>query len=255
MKKYVCFIMGFIIIMMTVLNVNTGVLAVADETSPKTADVVLDVTPEPTMDVSTTVEPTPTPAADYYIPFKINQKKLYPEKTTITGSLEGKSFGVKIIIITVNGFEYKEVLIPKGDDGSFSVEVDFSYDDVGDEVVFTSYSSEEFSFPYQVSFKLESKPLKTPKKTAIKKLKKIGKGKVKVILKKVKNVSGYKVSYSRNKKFKGKGTKTKTSKTNTVVLKGLKAGKYFVKAQTYNACKESKTKYSKATKLKKVKVS
>lgn len=240
---YKMILKAFILSMMVTLVltvVNTSVLVVADET------------PAPTVNVTATVESTPvvTPYADYMVEFTINQESIYLENTIITGIVKDNTKAYRFEV-SVNGIEYKTIIVPESEDGKFSIKLDFSDCSVGDEVTFTGYLAEGFSFPCIDSFHLERRPIKTPKKPAIKKIKKIGKGKVKVILKKVKNVSGYKVSCSTNKKFKGKGTKVKTAKTNTVVIKGLKAGKYFVKAQTYNVLKGSKTKYSKASRIKK----
>jgi len=236
----------------TLTSVNTSALVVVGETPAPTADVTAGVTGVPTVNTTATVEPTPTPTAVGHpvLGFTIDQKTIYPEKTIITGALDN-NYDYKFIV-KVNGIEFKTIIVPKSEDGKFSMELDFSDCNVGDKVTFTAYLADGFVVsPSGVSFHLERRPLKTPRKTAIKKIKKLGKGKMKVVLKKVKNVSGYKVSCATNKKFKGKGIKVKTAKNNTVVIKGLKAGKYFVKAQTYNALKGSKTKYSKASKIKK----
>ena len=76
-----------------------------------------------------------------------------------------------------------------------------------------------------------------PKGTSLSSAKYTSKGKVSVKWKKAKNVSGYVIEYSRNKKFKDDGGKctvfvsgkSKSSKT----ISGLAKGKYYFRVATY----------------------
>lgn len=80
------------------------------------------------------------------------------------------------------------------------------------------------------------------------------KKKVKIRLKKVKDVTGYIVKYSTSKKFNTKYTKTKKVKKTSVTLKKLKDKKtYYIKARAYKVVSK-KNYYGKWTNVKKVKV-
>lgn len=57
--------------------------------------------------------------------------------------------------------------------------------------------------------------------------------KVKISLKKVKGATGYVVTVSTSKKFKGNGTITKTLKKTNIVFKKLKNKKYYVRARAF----------------------
>lgn len=95
--------------------------------------------------------------------------------------------------------------------------------------------------------------VKLTKQTA--KVKANGKKKIKVSLKKDKNASGYEITYSTNKSFKG--TKTivvKSNKTTSKVVKKLTSKKkYFVKVRSYKQVGKTKT-YGAYSKVKAVKV-
>ena len=103
--------------------------------------------------------------------------------------------------------------------------------------------------------KLSGSFIITPKKQAAPTVKALGKGKVKITVKKDKLASGYKVQYSTDKKFK-KGVKTITLKKNTKITKTVKlkkGKKYFVRSAAY--VKVGKTAYAgKFSKAKAVKV-
>ena len=101
-------------------------------------------------------------------------------------------------------------------------------------------------------------PQKTVKKLGAAKLKKVKKGKKSFLAKwkKVKNVDGYQLQYSTNKKFK-KNKKTvniKKAKTVKKKVKKLKAKKtYYVRIRAYKTI-NGKKQYSKWSKVKKVKI-
>lgn len=92
-----------------------------------------------------------------------------------------------------------------------------------------------------------------PKKVTLKKVKALGKGKVKVTWKKLSGVSGYQVQYARNKKFT-KAKKSKRCSVNTVTLKSLKKGKtWYVRVRAYKKS-GSGTTYGAWSGVKKVRV-
>lgn len=96
----------------------------------------------------------------------------------------------------------------------------------------------------------KAKKLKTKVISATKKNKKAKNAKI--VLKKIKNASGYQIKYSTNKKFKK--FKKKSFKKNKFKLKKLKPGKkYYVKARTYVKTNGKKT-YGLWSKAKRVKV-
>lgn len=92
-----------------------------------------------------------------------------------------------------------------------------------------SYAFGDYSAPVSV--------MTAPKGTSLSSAKYTSKGKVSVKWKKAKNVSGYVIEYSRNKKFKDDGSKctvfvsgkSKSSKT----ISGLAKGKYYFRIATY----------------------
>lgn len=87
----------------------------------------------------------------------------------------------------------------------------------------------------------------------IKSVKRTGKTKAKIKLKKVNGVKGYVVKYSTKKKFGKKTTITKKVKKTTFTIKKLKASKkYYVKVRAYKVV-GNKTYYGKWSKAKKVK--
>lgn len=89
--------------------------------------------------------------------------------------------------------------------------------------------------------------------TKVSKVKRTGKTKAKITLKKVKGAKGYVVKYSTTKKFGKKTTITKKVKKATFTIKKLKAAKkYYVKVRAYKVV-SSKTYYGKWSKAKKVK--
>ena len=76
--------------------------------------------------------------------------------------------------------------------------------------------------------------------------------KVKVIWKKLTNISGYQIQYAPNKKFKK--AKRKTVKSTSVTIKKLKKKKtYFVRVRAYKLV-DGKKVYGKWSAVKKVKV-
>lgn len=95
--------------------------------------------------------------------------------------------------------------------------------------------------------------VKLTKQTA--KVKANGKKKIKVSWKKDKNASGYEITYSTNKSFKGKKTiVVKSNKTTSKVVKKLTSKKkYFVKVRSYKQVGKTKT-YGAYSKVKTVKV-
>ena len=95
--------------------------------------------------------------------------------------------------------------------------------------------------------------VKLTKQTA--KVKANGKKKIKVSWKKDKNASGYEITYSTNKSFKGKKTiVVKSNKTTSKVVKKLTSKKkYFVKVRSYKQVRKTKT-YGAYSKVKTVKV-
>ena len=95
--------------------------------------------------------------------------------------------------------------------------------------------------------------VKKPAKVKIKSLK-AGKKQIKVSFKKVKGVSGYKITYSLNKKFKKAKTLNVNAKTKSKLIKKLKSGKtYYVKVRAY-AKATGKKVYGAWSSVKKVKV-
>lgn len=95
--------------------------------------------------------------------------------------------------------------------------------------------------------------VKLTKQTA--KVKANGKKKIKVSWKKDKNASGYEITYSTNKSFKGKKTiVVKSNKATSKVVKKLTSKKkYFVKVRSYKQVGKTKT-YGAYSKVKTVKV-
>ena len=95
--------------------------------------------------------------------------------------------------------------------------------------------------------------VKLTKQTA--KVKANGKKKIKVSWKKDKKASGYEITYSTKKSFKGKKTiVVKSNKTTSTVVKKLKSKKkYFVKVRSYKQVGKTKT-YGAYSKVKTVKV-
>ena len=87
------------------------------------------------------------------------------------------------------------------------------------------------------------------------KVKANGKKKIKVSWKKDKNASGYEITYSTKKSFKGKKTiVVKSNKTTSKVVKKLTSKKkYFVKVRSYKQVGKTKT-YGAYSKVKTVKV-
>ena len=95
--------------------------------------------------------------------------------------------------------------------------------------------------------------VKLTKQTA--KVKANGKKKIKVSWKKDKNASGYEITYSTKKSFKGKKTiVVKSNKTTSKVVKKLTSKKkYFVKVRSYKQVGKTKT-YGAYSKVKTIKV-
>ena len=95
--------------------------------------------------------------------------------------------------------------------------------------------------------------VKLTKQTA--KVKANGKKKIKVSWKKDKNASGYEITYSTKKSFKGKKTIiVKSNKTTSKVVKKLTSKKkYFVKVRSYKQVGKTKT-YGAYSKVKTIKV-
>lgn len=78
--------------------------------------------------------------------------------------------------------------------------------------------------------------------------------KARIVLKKIKNATGYQIKYSTSKSFKKSKTKTKTYKKNKFTIKKLKPGrKYYVKARAF-AKVNGKKVYGAWSKKKAVKV-
>lgn len=77
---------------------------------------------------------------------------------------------------------------------------------------------------------------------------------MKINIAKVADATGYKVTYSTDKKFK-KSTKSVTTKSTSVTVKGLKKDKkYYVKVKAYAKDANGKTYYGKESSVKSVKV-
>lgn len=77
-------------------------------------------------------------------------------------------------------------------------------------------------------------------------------GKMKVALKKLKDVSGYQIKYSASKKFAAKSTKTLSGKGVSYTVKGLKKKKYYFKARAF-VVHDGKTVYGSWSRVKSAK--
>lgn len=77
--------------------------------------------------------------------------------------------------------------------------------------------------------------------------------KIKVVVKKLENVSGYQVKYSTSKKFAAKSTKTVSGKAGAYTVKKLKKKKYYFKARAY-VKQDGKTVYGTWSKTKSVRI-
>ena len=92
-------------------------------------------------------------------------------------------------------------------------------------------------------------------KISLKSVKKSGKGFI-ATWSKCANMSGYEIQYSKSSDFDGNKTKTvrvNNSKTTKKTVKGLSAGKYYVRVRAYKTTKGQKI-YSEWTKSKSIKV-
>jgi hypothetical protein len=96
--------------------------------------------------------------------------------------------------------------------------------------------------------------VKKPGRVVIKKAsKKKNAKKAKIVLKKMKSVSGYQIRYCENKKFQGYMDKTIRTKSTKLTLKGLAKGrKYYIKVRAYYKDKTGKYygKWSKKVRVK-----
>lgn len=97
--------------------------------------------------------------------------------------------------------------------------------------------------------------VKNPKKATLKKVKALGKRKVKVTWKKLAATGGYQLQYAMNRSFtKKKKTKSISKTASSTTLKNLKKGKtYYFRIRAYNKAGGSK-KYGKWSNIKKIKV-
>ena len=96
-------------------------------------------------------------------------------------------------------------------------------------------------------------PTQKPGKTSITHLTTKKGRKIKVMVKKLENVSGYQVKYSTSKKFAAKSTKTVSGKAGAYTVKKLKKKKYYFKARAY-VKQDGKTVYGTWSKTKSVRI-
>ncbi len=96
-------------------------------------------------------------------------------------------------------------------------------------------------------------PTQKPGKTSITHLTTKKGRKIKVMVKKLENVSGYQVKYSTSKKFAAKSTKTVSGKAGAYTVKKLKKKKYYFKAMAY-VKQDGKTVYGTWSKTKSVRI-
>ncbi|MCR5203201.1 MAG: metallophosphoesterase, partial [Lachnospiraceae bacterium] len=168
----------------------------------------------------------------------------------------------KTVYNKTQGKQQKITLKPTATGGNISYSTDVSNVTVSTKGVVTI--KKNYTGKITITIKASGHAFKTatkkvvinvaPKKVTLT-AKRTGSTKIKVSWKKIKNVTGYEVSYSTNKKFKKKKTTTTFTKKKKLVIKGLKAGKkYFVRVRAYKKYKEdgkAKKLYSKYSKVKK----
>ncbi|MCR5835345.1 MAG: InlB B-repeat-containing protein [Lachnospiraceae bacterium] len=163
--------------------------------------------------------------------------KSYPDEIAMTGQLRIRNFAIKAnhqntVNFVSNGKTVKSVYVNNGEKVKEVSQTKKGYTFGG---WYNGSSAFNFNSAVNSDLTLTAKWIKTtaPKKATIKKLKSNKSKKLTVTIKKVSGATGYKVFYSKDKKFK-KAVKKKSTKKTTYTISKLKSGvKYYVRVKAY----------------------